>query len=142
MKLFITSKIYDTETKTIAEIEKAVQKDIDNYIGKDRVIFKLYITEKTAAMYFYRGVDYSSLHADPGNMIIDADAYLITGEGYEGFRMPCPFYKVPYGFSYSMEQSEFIKAYKNSAELLGADKIKKAWLEIDGEKTVLRVNVK
>lgn len=142
MKLFITSKIYDTETKTIAEIEKAVQKDIDNYIGKDRVIFKLYITEKTAAMYFYRGVDYSSLHADPGNMIIDADAYLITGEGYEGFRMPCPFYKVPYGFSYSMEQSEFIKAYKDSAELLGAEKIKKACLDIDGEKIVLRVNVK
>ena len=83
MKLFITSKIYDTETKTIAEIEKAVQKDIDNYIGKDRVIFKLYITEKTAAMYFYRGVDYASLHADPKDMIIDADAYLITGEGYE-----------------------------------------------------------
>lgn len=142
MKLFIISKIYDTETKTIAEIEKAVQEDIDNNIGKDRVIFKLYITGKTAAMYFYRGVDYASLHADPKDMIIDADAYLITGEGYEEFRMPVQFPKVPYGYSYSMEQSEFLKAYKNSAELLGADKIKKAWLEIDGEKTVLRVNVK
>lgn len=142
MKLFITSKIYDTEKQTIAVIEKAVHEDVDNYIGKDRVIFKLYITGKTAAMYFHRGVDYSSLHADPENMIIDADAYLITGEGYEEFRMPVQFPKVPYGYSYSMEQSEFLKAYKNSAELLGADKIKKAWLEIDGEKTVLRVNVK
>lgn len=141
MKLFITSKIYDTETKTIAEIEKAVQKDIDNYIGKDRVIFKLYITEKTAAMYFYRGVDYSSLHADPKDMIIDADAYLITGEGYEGFKMPVQFYKVPYGYSYSMEQSEFLKAYKDSAELLGADKIKKAWLDIDGEKIILNIKL-
>lgn len=141
MKLFITSKIYDTETKTIAEIEKAVQKDIDNYIGKDRVIFKLYITEKTAAMYFYRGVDYASLHADPKDMIIDADAYLITGEGYEGFKMPVQFYKVPYGYSYSMEQSEFLKAYKDSAELLGADKIKKAWLEIDGEKIILNIKL-
>lgn len=142
MKLFITSKIYDTEKQTIAEIENLVQKDIDSYVGKDRVIFKLYITGKIAAMYFYRGVDYASLHADPKDMIIDADAYIITGEDYNGFRMPCPFYKVPYGYSYSMEQSEFLKAYKNSAELLGADKIKKAWLEIDGEKTVLRVNVK
>lgn len=139
MKLFITSKIYDTEKQTIAEIENLVQKDIDSYVGKDRVIFKLYITGKTAAMYFYRGVNYSSFNADPGDMIIDADAYMITGEGYEGFRMPCPFYKVPYGFSYSMEQSEFIKSYKDSAELLGAEKIKKGWLEIDGEKIVLRV---
>lgn len=142
MKLFITSKIYDTEKQTIAEIENLVQKDIDNYIGKDKVIFKLYITGKTVAMYFYRGVNYSSFNADPGDMIIDADAYLITGKGYEGFRMPVQFPKVPYGFSYSMEQSEFIKAYIGSTESLGADKIKKAWLDIDGGKIVLRVNVK
>lgn len=142
MKLLITSKVYDTETKTKTEIENLVQKDIDNYIGKDKVIFKLYITGKTVAMYFYRGVNYSSFNADPGDMIIDADAYMITGEGYEGFRMPCPFYKVPYGYSYSMEQSEFLKAYKDSAELLGEDKITKAWLEIDGEKIVLGVKTK
>lgn len=142
MKLFITSKIYDTEKLSNDEIEKLVQTDIDNYVGKDKVIFKLYITGKTVAMYFYREVNYSSLHADPRDMIIDADAYLITGEGYEGFRMPVQFPKVPYGFSYSMEQSEFLKAYIGSAESLGADKIKKACLENDGGKIVLRVNVK
>lgn len=141
MKLFITSKIYDTEKQTIAEIEKEVQKDIDNYIGKDKVIFKLYITGKTAAMYYYRGVDYSSLHADPKDMIIDADAYLITGEGFEGFRMPVQFPKVPYGYSYSMEQFEFLKAYIGSAELLGVDKIKKAWLEIDEKKIILNIKL-
>lgn len=37
MKLFITSKIYDTEKQTIAVIEKAVHEDVDNYIGKDKV---------------------------------------------------------------------------------------------------------
>ncbi|WP_300227261.1 hypothetical protein [uncultured Bacteroides sp.] len=141
MKLFITSKIYDTETKTIAEIDKAVQEDIDNYVGKGKVIFKLYIIGKTAAMYFYRRVDYASLHADPKDMIIDADAYLITGEGYEGFRMPVQFYKVRLQCNYSMEQSEFLKAYKDSAELLGVDKIKKAWLEIDGEKIILNIKL-
>lgn len=141
MKLFITSKIYDTQKLTAAEIQEAVQKDIDSYVGKDRVIFKLYITGKTAAMYFHRGVDYASLHADPKDMIIDADAYLITGEGFEGFRMPVQFPKVPYGYSYSMEQSEFLKAYKDSAELLGVDKIKKAWLEIDGEKIILNIKL-
>ena len=37
MKLFITSKIYDTEKQTIAEIEKAVQDDLDNMIGMDKM---------------------------------------------------------------------------------------------------------
>ena len=99
MKIYITSKIYDTDAKPITDIEKEVQNDLDNYVGKDRVIFKLYIIGKTAVMYFYRCVDYSSLHADPVDMIIDADAYIITGEGYEGFRMQCPFYKIPYDYN-------------------------------------------
>lgn len=142
MKIFITSKIYDTYAKPITDIEKEVQNDLDNYVGKDRVIFKLYIIGKTAVMYFYRCVDYSSLHADPVDMIIDADAYMITGEGYEGFRMQCPFYKIPYGYYYSMEQSEFLKAYKKSAVMLGGDKIKMAKLDIDENKIVLTLKMK
>lgn len=122
MKLFITSKICDTEKQTISEIEKAVQDDLDAYVGKNKVIFKLYIAGKTVAMYFYRGIDYKS---DPEDMIMDADAYMITGEGYNGFRMPVQFYKVPLLCTYSMEQTEFLKAYMGSADVLGADKIKK-----------------
>lgn len=142
MKLFITSKVSDPETKAIDEIEKEVQKDIDNYIGKYKVIFKLYITGKTAVMYFYRGVNNFSLYANSNDMIIVADAYMIKGEDYNGFKMPCHFYKVPYGYSYSMEQSDFLKACKDCAYMLEVDKIKKACLEIDMKKIVLRVNVK
>ena len=141
MKLFIVSKIYDTSILSNNQIEKEVQKDIDSYVGKDKVIFKLSITGKTAAMYFYRGVDYSSLHADPGNMIIDADAYLITGEGFEGFSLPIQFPKVPIICSYKMEQSEFLKAYMGSANVLGADKIKKAWVDIDEKKIILNIKL-
>ena len=139
MKLFITSKVYDTEKQTIAEIEKAVQEDLDAYVEKYKVIFNRYLAGKTVAMYFYRGIDYKSA---PVDMIMDADAYMITGEGYEGFRMPAKFPKVPLRCTYSMEQPEFIKAYIESAELLGADKIKKVWLEIDGGKIVLRMKTK
>ena len=92
-------------------------------------------------MYFYRGINYSSFH-DSREMILDANAYLKTGEGYEGFRMPVQFYKVPYGYSYSMEQTEFLKAYKESAEKLGGDKLKKTELEINGDKIILRVEIK
>lgn len=142
MKIFITSKIYDTDAKPITDIEKEVQYDLDNYVGANKVIFNLSIKRKTTTMTFYRCVDYSSLHADPVDMIIDADAYIITGEGYEGFSMQCPFYKIPYNYSYSMEQSQFLKAYKKSGVLLGGDKIKMAKLEIDEEKIVLKVKTK
>ena len=139
MKLFIVSKIYDTEKQSTAEIEESVLKDLDCYVGKDNVIFKLYKIGKTAAMYFYRRLKYSDYHSDSKNLIMDADAYMITGEYYNGFRMPVQFPKVPYGYSYYMEQTEFLKAYIGSAEVLGADKIKKAWLEVDKEKIVLKV---
>jgi len=142
MKLFITSKIYDTTIKTIDEIEEAVQEDLDAYVGENKVIFKLSITGKTVAMYFYRGVNYSSLHADPMSQIIDADAFMISGEGFEGFSLPVQFPKVPLRCTYSMEQPEFLKAYIESAGVWGADKIKKACLEIDGGKIVLRVKTK
>lgn len=138
-KIFVMSKVYTITETNISEIERAVQEDLDAYVGKNKVIFKLYIVGETVAMYFYRGIDYKS---DPEDMIMDADAYMITGEGYEDFRMPAQFPKVPLRCTYSMEQSEFIKAYIESAELLGADKIKKAWLEIDGGKIVFRMKTK
>lgn len=141
MKLLITSKIYNTTIKTIDEIEKEVQKDLDAYVGENKVIFKLNITGKTAAMYFYRGVDYSSLYADPKSQIIDADAYMITGEGFEGFSLPIQFPKVPIICTYNMEQSEFIRAYMGSADVLGADKIKKGWLDIDEKKIILNIKL-
>lgn len=141
MKLLITSKIYNTTIKTIDEIEKEVQKDLDAYVGENKVIFKLSITGKTAAMYFYRGVDYSSLYADPKSQIIDADAYMITGEGFEGFSLPVQFPKVPIICSYNMEQSEFLKAYMGSADVLGADKIKKGCLDIDEKKIILNIKL-
>ena len=141
MKLFITSKIYDTTIKTIDEIEKAVQEDLDAYVGENKIIFKLSITGKTATLYFYRGVDYSSLYADPKSQIIDADAYMITGEGFEGFSLSIQFPKVPIICTYNMEQSEFIRAYMGSADLLGADKIKKAMLDIDEKKIILNIKL-
>lgn len=141
MKLFIVSKIYDTSILSNNQIENLVQKDLDAYVGENKVIFKLSITGKTVAMYFYRGVDYSSLYADPKSQIIDADAYMITGERFEGFSLPIQFPKVPIICTYNMEQSEFIRAYMGSADVLGADKIKKAWLDIDGEKIILNIKL-
>lgn len=65
MKLLIVSKIYDTETKTIAEIQEEVQKDLDSFVGKNKVEFKLYNLGCVAAMFFNRYLDYSTLGANP-----------------------------------------------------------------------------
>lgn len=64
---------------------------------------------------------------------------MITRKGYEDFRMPVQFPKVPLLCTYSMESSKFLKTYTENAKLLGADIVMKAWLEIDDERIVLRV---
>lgn len=144
MKLFITSKIYDTEKQTIAEIEKAVQEDLDAYVGKDKVEFKLYTLGNVVAMFFNRHLDYSSLRADPRESIIGEDALIITGDRYNGFIMPSPLPPMPYlGYIiYNLEQSDFLDAYKKSAKILGASKIRDCWLEINSNMIVLRVQMK
>lgn len=84
-------------------------------------------------MYFHSVVNNSSFYVDLGNMIIDADAYMISEKDYDGVKMTIQFSKVSYGYSYLM----FLKAYKESSELLRVYKIKKKWLKIDEEKIVL-----
>ena len=144
MKLFITGKIYDTEKQTIAEIEKAVQDDLDNMVGKDKVSFKLYTLGCVAAMFFNRPIDYSKIGADPKESIIGEDALIITGDRYNGFIMPSPLPPMPYlGYiNFFLEQSEFLKTYKESAKGLDASKIKNAWLEINPGSIILRVQTK
>ena len=144
MKLFITSKIYDAEKQTIAEIEKAVQDDLDNMVGKDTIRFKLFTLGCVAAMFFNRSVDYSTLGADPKESIIGEDALIITGDRYNGFIMPSPLPPMPYlgHIIYNLEQSDFLDAYKKSAKILGASKIRDCWLEINSNMIVLRVQMK
>lgn len=142
MKLFITSKIYDTDNQTIAEIEKAVQNDLDQYIGKNKVIFKLNIKNNKATLTFHRIVNYSTLYINPKENIIDADAYMITGENFKGFKMPVPFPKVPFGYTYSMEQTDFISAYVQSAKLLNGNRIINMSLDIKEEEIVMKIKTK
>ena len=141
-KVFVMGKVYTITETNISEIEKAVQEDLDAYVGKDKVSFKLYTLGNVVAMFFYRGVDYSVLGADPEKDIIDADAFLLTGHGYNGFFMPEPFPIIPGGYSYSMLQTDFLDAYKESAKILGASRIRDCWLEISSNMIVLRVQMK
>ena len=143
-KVFVMGKVYTITETNISEIERAVQEDLDNMVGKDKVEFKLCTLGNVVAMFFNRPLEYSTLGADPRASIIGEDALIITGDRYNGFIMPSPLPPMPYlGYIiYNLEQSDFLDAYKKSAKILGASKIRDCWLEINSNMIVLRVQMK
>ena len=125
-KIFAVGKVYDTAIMTDQEIEDAVQKDLDDYIGTGKVDFSIHTEPDMISLVFIR--------------LIDADAFMITGEGYQGFHLPSMFPTVPFGYTpYVMAQSDFKMAYKESSELLGADKVKWMKTEVTPHSVVLRI---
>lgn len=39
-KVFVMGKVYTITETNISEIERAVQEDLDNMVGKDRIVFR------------------------------------------------------------------------------------------------------
>ena len=140
-KVFIVGKVYDTATKTDQEIGDAVQKDLDEYIGKGIVNFGFHTSPNMISLVFIRFTKYyKEVGADLKKDMLDADAFMVTGEGFGGFRMPVKFPIAPFGYTpYLMGQSDFKTAYKESAELLGADKVRWMKTEVTGHSVVIRL---
>lgn len=93
-------------------------------------------------MFFHRGFDYSFYHADPVKDIMDADVFMMTAPGYNGFWVPKHFSMIPGCiYSYRIGQTNFLGAYRKNAMILGASRIKNAWLDIDPQYIVLRVQI-
>ena len=140
-KIFVASKVYDTALMTDKEIRDAVQTDLDNYIGKGKVDFSIHIASKMDSLIFIRFTGYyKQNNVDMTKEMIDADAFMVTGESFGGFRMPAKFPLAPFGYTpYSMAQSDFKMAYKESAELLGADKVRWMKMEVTPHSVVLRI---
>ena len=140
-KIFVVGKIYDTALMTDQEIEDAVQKDLDDYIGTGKVDFSIHTEPDMISLVFIRFTGYyGEKSIDMAKEMIDADAFMITGEGYQGFHLPSLFPTVPFGYTpYVMTQSDFKMAYKESSELLGADKVKWMKTEVTPHSVVLRI---
>ena len=142
-KIFIAGKVYDLQTMDKDEVEASVQEYLDSAIGKDKVRFGLCTIGNMTAMSFHRGFDYSSYNADSAKDIMDADAFMMTHE-YKGFMMPHPFPALPvpgFGYPYHISQTDFLDAYRKSAKVLGASRIKNTWLDISPVSVILRVQV-
>lgn len=140
-KIFAVRKVYDTALMTDQEIEDAVQKDLDDYIGTGKVDFSIHTEPDMISLVFIRFTGYyGEKSIDMAKEMIDADAFMITGEGYQGFHLPSLFPTVPFGYTpYVMSQSDFKMAYKESSELLGADKVKWMKMEVTDHSVVLRI---
>ena len=140
-KIFVVGKIYDTALMTDQEIGDAVQEDLDDYIGSGKVNFSIHTDSNMISLIFIRFTDYyKQNNIDLSKDMIDADAFMITGEGYQGFHLPSMFPTVPFGYSpYTLAQSDFKMAYKESSELLGADKVKWMKTEVTPHSVVLRI---
>ena len=141
-KIFIAGKVYDLQVMDKDEVEASVQEYLDSAIGKDRVRFELCTTGNMTAMSFHRGFDYSAYNADPVKDIMDADAFMMTAHEYEGFKMPRPFPIIPgCVYPYRIKQADFLDAYRKSAGILGASRIKNVSLDIAPQSIVLRMQV-
>ena len=141
-KIFIAGKVYDLQAMDKDTVEASVQEYLDSAIGKGRVRFELYTIGNMTAMFFHRGLDYSVYDADPVKDIMDADAFMMTAHEYDGFEMPRPFPIIPgCVYPYRIKQTDFLDAYRKSGKILGASKIKNAWLDIAPQSIVLRVQV-
>ncbi len=143
-KIFIAGKVYDLQVMDKDTVEASVQEYLDSAIGKDKVRFELCTIGNMTAMSFHRGFDYSLYNADLMKDIMDADAFMMTTHEYDGFEMPRPFPTLPvpgFGYPYRIGQTDFLDAYRKSARILGASRIKNASLEIKPQSIVLRVQV-
>ena len=140
-KFLAVGKLYDTALMTNQVIEDAIQKDLDNFVGEGRVNFGIAITDKMISLVFIRFTSYyTQNNVDLKKDMLDADAFMVTGEGFGGFGMPVKFPIAPFGYSpYLMAQSDFKTAYKDSAELLGADKVVWMKTEVTPHSVVIRI---
>ena len=140
-KIFVVGKIYDTALMTDQEIGDAVQEDLDDYIGSGKVNFSIHTDSNMISLIFIRFTDYyKQNNIDLSKDMIDADAFMVTGEDYNGFLLPYKFPIAPFGYSpYTLGQSDFKMAYKKSAELLGADKVRWMKMEVTDHSVVLRI---
>ncbi len=141
-KVFITGKVYDLGTLGVNEVENAVQADLDKFFNAGGVKFKLReVSEKTLELTFlrkYRKGEIDWLNYDP-KLIYNIDANIITGHSFNGFKVPDYWGGVPFGYTFSMPKREFIKCYRNSAILLGADQVKKVKITAQPEKVIIKL---
>ena len=141
-KIFVMGKVYDLGTQGVNEVEKLVQADLDKIFNSGGVKIKLReVSGKTLELTFlrkYREGEIDWLNYD-SKQIYNIDANIITGHSFNGFRVPDYWGGVPYCYPFFMPKREFMKCYRNSAVMLGADQVERVKITAQPEKVVMRL---
>lgn len=142
-KVFLVAKVYEMEPATLMSIQQEIQNVFDRITEEEeerRVVFSICNPADNEFEFTFRRTSSQNLVEE--GKINSADAWAITGDGFDGFIMPEPLPSIPYGsyFNSFIEQSEFIDCYKKSARALGASRMKDIKLEITPEYAKLKLS--
>ena len=138
-KIFLVAKVHEMEPTTLASVQQEIQNDLDRFTNGHRVVFSVANPKENEFEFTFRRT--SSQNLGEEGKINSADADTITGTGLNGFRMPEPYPKAPFGsyFNTFIGIDDFVESYKKSARKLGASRMKDIKLEITPEYVKLRL---
>lgn len=138
-KIFLVAKVHEMEPATLASVQQEIQNDLDRFTNGRRIVFSVANPNENEFEFTFRRT--SSQNLVEVGKINSADADTITGTGLNGFIMPEPYPKAPFGsyFNTFINIDDFIESYKKSARKLGASRMKDIKLEITPEYVKLRL---
>lgn len=138
-KIFLVAKVHEMEPTTLASVQQEIQNDLDRFTNGHRVVFSVANPNENEFEFTFRRTSSQNLVEE--GKINSADAWAITGDGFDGFSMPEPLPSVPFGsyFNTFIDIDDFIDCYKKSARKLGASRMKDIKLEITPEYAKLRL---
>lgn len=138
-KIFLVAKVHEMEPTTLASVQQEIQNDLDRFTNGHRVVFSVANPKENVFEFTFRRT--SSQNLGEEGKINSADAWAITGDGFDGFSMPEPLPSAPFGsyFNTFIDMDDFIDCYKKSARKLGASRMKDISVEIKPEYAKLRL---
>ena len=138
-KIFLVAKVHEMEPTTLASVQQEIQNDLDRFTNGHRVVFSVANPKENEFEFTFRRT--SSQNLGEEGKINSADAWAITGDGFDGFSMPEPLPSAPFGsyFNTFIEIDDFIESYKKSARKLGASRMKDISVEIKPEYVKLKL---
>lgn len=138
-KIFLVAKVHEMEPTTLASVQQEIQNDLDRFTSGHRVVFSVANPKENEFEFTFRRT--SSQNLGEEGKINSADAWAITGDGFDGFSMPEPLPSAPFGsyFNTFIDMDDFIDCYKKSARKLGASRMKDISVEITPEYAKLRL---
>lgn len=138
-KIFLVAKVHEMEPTTLASVQQETQNDLDRFTNGHRVVFSVANPKENEFEFTFRRT--SSQNLGEEGKINSADAWAITGDGFDGFSMPEPLPSAPFGsyFNTFIGIDDFVESYKKSARKLGASRMKDIKLEITPEYVKLRL---